>query len=310
MLYYNIIPLKESIVPRFVPYLMAVFMFLANAAAAQDEPLQVYTGIQPVQFLVDRVMGNDAATRVLVRAGQRPETYEPTPRQVGRLAKADVYFGVGMPLESIWRRQLRAATGQGPEWVDLSQSLHGDEPDEADHDNGGSDAHASGHGHSHGDDPHVWLSPLNAKLMVATVSETLGRLRPSAADRYAANARALNRELNALHSDIESILEQSTVKAFLVFHPAWGHFAELYGLKQLAIETEGKEPGPRSFAEVIARAKQAGVRTIFMEPQQSKRMAETVAGALDGRVDLLDPLAYDYIENLRKAARAIAGSGQ
>lgn len=294
---------------RMLQLLLAVFVLLPGVAAAQNEPLKVYAGIGPIQYLVDRVADSGVDARVLVGAGQRPETYEPTPRQIAALAGADVFFGVGMPLEAAWRRQLRAATGQRPEWIDLSRVV-----DEMDHDQGSheamaEDTGASGHEHHPGRDPHVWLNPRNARRMVSTISETLGRLRPASADRYTANAEKLNRELDALHGDIQSIFDQSPVDAFLVFHPAWGHFADAYGLEQLAIEKEGKEPGPRSFAEVIGKAKAAGIRTVFLEPQHDTRLAETVAGAIGASVDVLDPLAYDYISNLREAARAIAGSG-
>lgn len=295
---------------RTITLLWSMLALLPAVAAAQQQPLRVYAGIAPIQYLVDRVAGNDGQARVLVRAGQRPETYEPTPRQLAALARADAFFGVGMPLEKIWRRQLRGAAREGPRWVDLSRALEDGGHD--DHDHGAAPVSGTGraHGHHHGRDPHVWLSPVNARRMVAVIRDTLARLRPEAAQRYAANADLLSRELDALHRDIQMTLGASPVEAFLVFHPAWGHFAGEYGLEQLAIESQGKQPGPRSLAEVIEKAKAAGIRTVFLDPQHSTRLAETVAEAIDGEVGVLDPLAYDYQSNLRQAARAIAGSGQ
>jgi len=297
---------------RAVQWLWVVCVLLPGvASSSQNEPLRVYAGIAPIQYLVDRVVGDAASARALVRAGQRPETYEPTPKQTVALARAEVFFGVGLPLESVWHRQLRAA-GQGPQWVDLSQGLeeagnhaHNQDataarPAAAEHDH---------HHHHDGRDPHIWLNPLAVQRMVATIGEVLGRTRPTAADRYTANAEKLNRELEALHAEIQAIFEQSPIEAFLVFHPAWGHFAELYGLEQLAIETEGKEPGPRALAQVIDKAKRAGVRTVFLEPRHDTRLAKTVAKAIGGKLGTLDPLAYDYMQNMRDAARAIAESG-
>lgn len=95
----------------------------------------------------------------------------------------------------------------------------------------------------------------------------------------------------------------------MVFHPAWGYFAREYGLRQIAIESEGKEPGPKALTQIINRAREEGIHTVFVDPSHSDRLAATMAAALGGGTRVLDPLAYDYIHNLRDVARAIADSG-
>jgi len=260
--------------------------------AAGGGALRVFASIEPVQFLVERVGGARVGVEVLVGAGQRPETYEPTPRQIAALARSDVFFGVGMPLEAAWRRQIRETTASEVKWVDLAADLPGH----------------GGAGHRHGLDPHLWLSPANARRMALTIAEVLGRLDPEHAARFEANAQRLDSELRALDREVAGILAGSGVEAFLVYHPAWGHFARAYGLTQIAIESEGKEPGSRGLVKVIRKAKAAGIRTVFVDPRHGRRLAETVAEAVDGRVEVLDPLSYDYFDNLRRAARAIAAS--
>jgi len=265
----------------------------ALVAGAGNESLRVYASIEPVRFLVERVGGAQVTVGVVVEAGRRPETYEPTPRQSAAMAQADVFFGVSMPLEAAWRRQLPGVKDSGPEWVDLAGALPGREE-------------AAAHGEL---DPHIWLSPVNAWHMVSVIADVLAREDPHNEAEFRANAAALGAELESLHRDISRVLAKSDVDAFLVYHPAWGHFARAYGLTQIAIEAHGKEPGPRSLVAVIEKAREAGIRTVFVDPRHSRRLAETVAQAIDGSVQVLDPLAPDYLDNLRRAARAIAGSG-
>jgi zinc transport system substrate-binding protein len=96
----------------------------------------------------------------------------------------------------------------------------------------------------------------------------------------------------------------------MVFHPAWGYFADTYGLQQISIEVEGKEPGPRSLARLINNARAQGVKTVFVDGRISHKHANTVADAIGGRVVTIDPLAEDYEQNLRQVARILASVSQ
>ena len=270
------------------------FLLTVCSPATPDDVLRVYVAIKPLQYLVERVGGPEVTVETLVRPGQEPETYEPTVRQVAGLSEAGIFFGVGLPLESVWRRQLPKASDRRPLWVNLSQGLE------------------SGEGNSgvaRGRDPHVWLSPANAQRMAVTIAGALAELAPDRSHRFQANAGKLVADLKALDYEITAILKQSGVRSFMVFHPAWGYFAREYGLRQIAIESEGKEPGPKALTQVIDTARKEGIHTVFVDPSHSARLAATVAAAIGGETRALDPLAYDYIHNLRDVARAIAASG-
>jgi zinc transport system substrate-binding protein len=295
--------------PRTARILAILSCLCPALAAAGEDMLRVYVSIEPLQYFVERVGGDWVNAEVVVGAGQRPETYEPTPRQIAALAQADAFFGVGMPLETAWRRQLRQFGARGGEWVDLSIGLLPEgEADDHDSEHGSGAAADGAHHHHGGMDPHVWLSPANGRYMAGVIADVLSRLDPGHAGLFEANAENLRAELTSLDDEIAALLAAAGVDQFLVYHPAWGHFARDYGLTQIAIESDGKEPGPRSLAGVIREAKNLGVRTIFVDPRHSPRLAETVAEAIDGRLVVLDPLAYDYIDNLRSAAQAIAAS--
>jgi zinc transport system substrate-binding protein len=155
-------------------------------------------------------------------------------------------------------------------------------------------------------DPHTWTDPRLAARMVERIAETLARLDPEGAEGYEARAAELQAELLALHEEIAARLAPVGGRAFIVFHPSWGYFADAYGLVQLPIEVRGSEPGPRGLAEIIRRGREAGASAVFVQQQFSQRSALAVAQALDAEVVEADPLALDYIANLREVSIRMA----
>ena len=145
--------------------------------------------------------------------------------------------------------------------------------------------------------------------MSINIRDTLAELDPTHADDYARNQAAFAAELAKLDADLRHLLADLPSRKFLVFHPAWGYFAQDYDLVQVPIELGGKEPGPRALASLIEAARRDGIRVVFVQPQSDPRFAARIAEAIDGRVLAIDPLASDYVANLREVARQIAGAG-
>ena len=148
-------------------------------------------------------------------------------------------------------------------------------------------------------DPHIWLSPQNAIIMVQNIAEGLIQIDPANAAYYRQNRDAYIQQLEQLDRDIEDGLSAVTTRVFMVFHPAFGYFASEYDLTMLPIEDEGKEPTPAGLHRLIEQAKEHNIKVVFAEPQFNQQSAEVIAGEIGGRVVLIDPLAEDYIENLR-----------
>jgi zinc transport system substrate-binding protein len=262
----------------------------------------------------------------MVRPGYNPHTFDPSPQLIGALAKAVLYVRVGLPFEDAWMDRLRSANPQ-MQVLDVSSGLelrsmesHGHD-DESDGD--GSSAPDHGHGHDrdedhdeheadqsgdahHHADPHVWTSPPLVKHMAGTIRDKLAELDPAHTADFARNHDAFIRELDALDRDIRILLDPLTNRKFMVFHPAWGYFADTYDLIQVPIEREGKQPGARALAALIDQAQRENVRVVFVQPQFDRRQAEQVAQAMGGSVVAVDPLAADYIDNLREVARQFA----
>lgn len=314
--------------------LVAISLLLCASLAQGAEPLRVFVSVLPQQTFVERIGGSHVVVESMVRPGFSPHTYEPTPGQVARLTEADLYVRIGMPFEDAWMERLRAANPtmrilDARDGITLREMAAHDHDDEAgdeghthasDHDQAHDHDHDHDHAHDHDADstaqdhvateldPHIWTSPVLVKQMVGNLRETLTELDPAHAQDYAANLTAFSAELDALDRDIRADLANLTQRRFMVFHPAWGYFAKTYGLTQIPIEKAGKEPGPRSLTALIDQARREQVRVIFVQPQFPRKAAEQVARAINGRVEVIDPLAPDYVQNLRQVARVIASS--
>lgn len=177
--------------------------------------------------------------------------------------------------------------------VDLS--LNPDRP--RDH-SASSDSH-EGHAHHHdGDAPHVWLDPTKVKLMASIICERLIEADPTQASTFQSNLLSFTQDLDNIDTEIRRRLASVKRRTFYVYHPAFGQFADAYGLTQVPIEVDGKEPSARQLAVFIERAKRDSVRAVFVQPQFSGKSAGAIARAVGARLVEMDPLAHDYLRNL------------
>lgn len=278
-------------IARIFAFVVALWTLQAGAASA-SAPLPVFVSILPQKYFVERIGGEHVAISVMVGPGQSPATYEPTPRQMAALSRARLYFSIGVAFEDVWMKRILAAN-PGLRLVPMQRGiallpLTGPS------------------GEPGGKDPHTWTSPLRVKIMTANIRDALIEADPAHRGDYESNYHAFIAELDALDRDIRAILAPAKGKPFMVFHPSWGYFAHDYGLRQIPIEAEGKEPGARSLAQVIDLGKREGVKVIFVQTQFSRRTAETIATAIGARVVGVDPLAENYPRNLLRVAHEFA----
>ena len=276
-----------------------------GSAAAQSAPLQVVVSILPQEFFVTRIAGDRVEVLTLVQPGDNEATYSPGPATLAALDGARAWFTMGVHFEDVWLERI-TRDRPGMEVVPLADGLplRRTEASLLTHDT----AHGHDHDHDHAGrpDPHTWTDPRLAARSVLRIADALARLDPAGAAEYRARADELRAELLALHEEIEARLAPVRGAAFVVFHPSWGYFADAYGLVQLPIEVGGREPGPRSLAAVIRYGRQAGVRAVFVQQQFSQRSARAVAEALGVPVIEADPLALDYLANLRQVSVRMA----
>ena len=264
--------------------------------AHSTEPLEVFVSILPQKFMVDQVGRDKVHVSVLVGPGQSPATYEPTPKQMSRLQQASVYFRIGVPFEQEWMARLQSINPH-MKVLDTWESVWQQDPSYV-------EKYAKHCQAAH--DPHVWTSPPLVKMMARHIRETLAEWDPAHAQEYEANNKQFAKDLDQLDADIRQILAPITNREFMVFHPSWCYFAETYGLEQISIETEGKEPGPKTLARIIERGKREGLKVIFVQPQFSRQTARAIARAIGATIVPVDPLAENYLGNLRHVAKQFA----
>jgi zinc transport system substrate-binding protein len=277
-------------------------------APADNEaaPLRVAVSIEPHAWLVERIGREHVEVRALVPPNGSPHTFQPTDAEITAVMRSAVYFKTGVAFErSGWFSAIENADRM--EVVDLRQGLPLRAMEEHSHGHDGHDGHVHtlACADAHGLDPHVWLSPPLLRKQAETIADALIDLRPAVREAVTANLADLQARLDAVDGEIRAQLDGLESQEFFVFHPAWGYFADEYGLKQVAIEIGGKEPSDAELTNVLHRAREAGIRVIFVQPQITGKSARTVAEIIGGRVEVIDPLARDVAENLRRVADAL-----
>jgi len=276
--------------------LIQIVLFCLLSSSAWSSPMTVFVSIPPEKWLSDLIGGDLVETHVLVDKGQEPHSFEPTPRQVVALSGAGLYFTVGMDFERTVVRKLNSQNGL-PQLVDLSRRVQKIPMDQG---------HIKREQRKSGmPDPHIWLSPLNLKVMAIDMAAAMAGMDPQHAVEYEANRDRLLNRLDRLHASISADLAPFQGRTIHVFHPAFGYFAKTYHLLQRSVEVGGKSPTPRQLASFITAAKAEGVKVIFVQPQFDPRSGAAIARGIGGRVVPLDSLAEDVEKNLKRMAKAI-----
>ena len=289
--------------PLLHAFLACLWLLTAPLASA-GEKVSVFVSILPQKYFVERIGAGQVAVSLLVGPGRSPETYEPTPQQMARLSRAQLFFRIGAPFEQAWMDRVRRNNPSlriidNRDGIALRELESAGDGDDADH----------GHKHFEGKDPHIWTSPPLVKQISAQIRDALVAAAPAYRDAFEANYARFAAELEALDREIQNRVAPLQQRSFMVFHPAWGYFADTYGLQQVPIEVAGKSPGPRALGHLIETARNEGIRVVFVQAQFSDRAARAVAQAIGGRVEAIDPLAYDFLANLRQVANLIAEAG-
>lgn len=277
----------------------------SESAQETSDRIKVFVSILPQAFFLERVGGERVDVSVMVGPGQSPATYEPRPKQMAALDKARIYFRIGVPFEDVWMERISKAnpnmkvidTRRGIELLSM-KAHHGHDKE--------------GH-HHHGPetkDPHIWLSPRLVKIQAENICAALIAEDVAHSSYYQSHLRAFQADLHELDGEISDILKHIKTRKFMVFHPALGYLAHDYALEEIPIERQGKEPSAKALAALIEQGKKEGVQVVFVQKQFGHASAETIARAMGAKVVHIDPLAEDYLENIRKIAESLTKAMQ
>jgi len=260
--------------------------------------------IPPQQTFLQSIGGDKVNITLMVHPGDSPHTYEPKPSQMKAISKADLYFAIGVEFEHVWlpkftthNKQMHIVDiTQGIEKIQMKQDMHASK-------------HSSHESHHHkGDDPHIWTSPKNVKIMAQNMFEALVKFDKKNIEYYKKNLEAFLSSVIETDIKIKSLLSSlKNNRSFMVFHPSWGYFAKEYKLNQIAVEVEGKAPSPREIIKHIKEAKAEKVTALFTQPEFSDSAAKIIAKELSIPVVKVSPMALNWSENLIHISKTIAG---
>jgi len=283
---------------------------LTGCVNSSDEKIGVLVTIVPQAEMVEFIGGEYVDVTIMVPPGESPHSFEPTPDQMKKVAKATAYFTVGSGVEfEVANLDTILEQNSDLQVFDCSEDIsvisfnehygkenhhegeeeHNHEEDEHDHDHEGTD-------------PHIWTSPEKFKKMAEVVYDGLVEIDSSNQEQYYTNYQAYISKIDNLHTNVNSLLQAYEGKSFMVYHPAWGYFGDAYNLKMIAIEDEGKQPGPAGINAIISQAKVENITVIFVAPQFDTSSAETIADEIGGNVVFANPLMTNYEETITKLA--------
>ena len=276
---------------RFLLIIISLYCIYGTAfkeTAYAESVIPVFVSIVPQKYFVEKIGGALVNVSVMVQPGASPAIYEPKPRQMVALSKTKICFAIGVPFEKVWLKKIAAAnpkmlivhTEKGIE----KKPMKADEP----------------HGTK---DPHIWLSPTLVKIQARNILNALVATDQANKSMYEAGYKQFIIEIENLDAEVKEIFAgKRKGMEFIVFHPSWGYFAGEYGLKQIPMEIEGKDPKPADLQRLIKHAKKLGVKVIFVQPQFSAASASVIAQAIGGQIAFADPLSLNWPDNLRQVA--------
>jgi zinc transport system substrate-binding protein len=244
-----------------------------------------------MQAIVEEITMGDFNVEVIVPKGASPETFEPTLKQVAAISDAEFIFSSG--LINFEQNLINSINGDG-EVVNLSKGIELI---------AGSCSHGN-HEHKHGVDPHIWTSPRTLRTMVLNAHDAIIAHYPDSTKYTVATERLLAR-LDELDNYCASRIANSGVDAIMIYHPAYTYYARDYGIQQIAIEHDGKEPSLRQTTELINRAHQYNIRYILRQPQYSEDKVRAIAKDAGAEIIVTDPLAEDIMGEIKRVTDII-----
>jgi len=266
---------------------------------AGNEKMQLTVSIIPQKYLATFIAGDKFEVQAMLPTGSNHETYEPTPRDMEKISSSKLYLALGaLDFELAWLDRLKASnpamkvinTSNGIEM--LNGHIHGDEKESGQK--------------SKGIDPHTWLSPACMKIQAANICDALVSIDTANAGFYKENLSRFIHLADSVDSAIREKLSGSEGKPIMIFHPALAYFARDYGLTQISIEQDGKEPSPAYMAELVKTAKEKGIKAVFVSKEFDTRNAEAIAREINGKVVVFDPMAENWPDNMIHLAQLIS----
>lgn len=261
-----------------------VSVLVWSCSPAQKKKPMITVSVLPQKWLVEKLMGAAAVrVQVMVPVGASPESYDPTPQDLMSLSRSDVYFTIGgLGFENAWLPRFRDQNGTLPvvemgEGIQRLKDGDGDEPD-----------------------PHLWTTPTNMKRMAEVTAATLVRFYPQMRDSIMTRLDGLTEELDAMHRNFSRLAVMAPSRTFVIYHPALSYLARDYGLTQLSVEREHKEPSISQMQELVEQTKKSDAKILLMQQELDARLVESFAGETGLRVVRINVLSPDWETEMKR----------
>ncbi|USK54174.1 zinc ABC transporter substrate-binding protein [Cytobacillus solani] len=241
--------------------------------------LSVYTTVYPLQYFTDRIGGEYVETKTIYPPGADEHSFEPTQKDMTKLADADLFIFVGLGLEGFVEKAKKTLKNEDVTMIGAGENIHFDEvqaheKDEHSHEDDG---------HHHGDiDPHVWIDPLYSKDLAAAIKTALTDKMPEHKEEFEANYRLVADELDQLNEDFEQTIHDAKHKEIIVSHSAFGYWEQRYGIHQISVSglNSANEPTQKDLEKIIAEGKKHQLKYVFFEQNVSSKLTEIIKNEL------------------------------
>ena len=280
---------------RLLPILTLFICFACGNTAQKSEKAIITVTLEPLRYFTEAIAGENYQVVSMVPKGSSPESYDPTPQQLVNLSKSQAYFRIGhIGFEQAWMKKLEANcpdmkvydTSKGVDLIRDKGHWHGD------------------HFHTGGVEPHIWNSTQNALIIADNIYQALCELDSTHQADYKNRLDSLKQSIQQTDAETRKLLENAD-STFLIYHPALSYFARDYGLKQISIEEGGKEPSPAQLKKLIETCRNKNVHTIFIQQEFDQRNAQLIAHELGIDIVSINPLSYDWTEEMLQTAKAL-----
>ena len=262
---------------------------------SSDSGARIITvSIAPFKYFVKEIAGDDFKVNVMVPSGANPHVYEPFPEQVNQLRKSVAYISNGfLGFEMTWldrfyqvnKTMRKMSPGEKIKPIE-SGHLHEGE-------------------HTEGADPHFWVSPECALTIASSVKDLLKELNPSEKQKYDYNYSGLVNRIGETDEEARALFSEYSGKPFMIYHPNLAYLARDYGLTEIPVEFEGKEPPPSRLKELIDFARDENLSTIFVQKEYDSKNANAIAHEIGAKVRVIDPLSENWYESTMDIIRAL-----
>lgn len=277
-------------------YILTLLILCActNTPQKNEKPIITVT-LEPLRYFTEAIAGDNFQVISMVPKGSSPESYDPTPQQLVNLSQSQAYFRIGyIGFEQAWMNKLEANspamkvydTSIGIDLIRGEGHWHGD------------------HFHEGGVEPHIWNSTPNALIIADNIYKALCELDATHQTDYQKRLDALKETIRQTDENVKALLKNAD-KTFLIYHPALSYFARDYGLKQISMEEGGKEPSPAQLKTLIETCRKEKIHTIFVQQEFDQRNAQLIANELGVNIVPINPLSYDWAEEMVRVAKAL-----